>query len=63
MAGNIVGGGDTKGYRLWEIRVKGGVGWGLESGLCMLKGAGGSGLSAPRRQPLNPCRPEWWCLS
>lgn len=21
------------------------------------------GLSAPRRQPLNPCRPEWWCLS
>lgn len=23
----------------------------------------GDGLSAPRRQPLNPCRPEWWCLS
>lgn len=33
--GGIVGGGDTEGYRLWEIRVKGGVG-GLP-GLCMLK--------------------------
>lgn len=30
-----MGGGDTEGYRLWEIRVKGGVG-GLP-GLCMLK--------------------------
>lgn len=47
------------GWRLCGIRV---IGWGVGVGVCMLKERFG-GLSAPRRQPLNPCRPEWWCLS
>lgn len=52
-------GGDTVGCRLWGIRVKE-EGGGCQVCVCRRRG---SGLSAPRRQPLNPCRPEWWCLS
>lgn len=52
------------GDRLWEIRLKAGVGRFVRFVYAERGGWGvGEGLSAPRRQPLNPCRPEWWCLS
>lgn len=57
---------DTEGLRVMGNRgrrFKGARRGGVRKVCVRWRKRGWLGLSAPRRQPLNPCRPEWWCLS